>query len=111
MNYLTFDSVLYKSTHIRIWSTTRFYIRTNIVQSMCRRYVPITPKSKCLQYADDTRFCQECKTSQLYACINSIEKDIQSISKWSNDRNLIFNSAKSKSYGHINSANIKTSPT
>ena len=41
----------------------------------------ITPESECLQYTYD---------------INSIEKDIQAISRWSNDTNLTFNSAKTK---------------
>ena len=56
----------------------------------------ITPESECLQYADDTTLYWACKTSQRDACINSIEKDIQSISRWSNDTNFIFNSVKTK---------------
>ena len=41
----------------------------------------ITPESECLQYEDDTALYRAYKTSQRRACINSIEKDIQSISR------------------------------
>ena len=74
-----------------MWSTTRFNIRTNIVQSMCRRY----NMNECLQDADNTTY-RACKTSQQHACINSIEKDIHSVWRWSSETNLIFNSAKTK---------------
>ena len=56
----------------------------------------MTPESKCLQYADDTTLCRACKASQQHASINSIEKDIYSISRWSSDTNRIFNNAKTK---------------
>ena len=56
----------------------------------------MTPKSECLQHADDTTLYRACKASQQHACINSIEKDIHPISRWSSDKNLIFNSAKTK---------------
>ena len=56
----------------------------------------ITPENECLQYADDTTLYRACKTSQRHVCINSIEKDIHSISRWSSETNVIFNSAKTK---------------
>ena len=56
----------------------------------------MTPESKCLQYAEDTTLYRACKAIQRHACINSIEKDIHSISRWSSDTNVIFNSAKTK---------------
>ena len=56
----------------------------------------LTPESECLQYADDTTLYGACKASQRHACINSVEKYIHSISRWSSDTNLIFNSAKTK---------------
>ena len=55
----------------------------------------MTRESKCLQYADNTLY-QAWKASQQHAFTNSIEKDIHSISRWSSDTNLIFNSAKTK---------------
>ena len=48
----------------------------------------MTPESECLQHADDTALYRACKASQRHACINSIEKDIYSISIWSSDTNL-----------------------
>ena len=54
------------------------------------------PESECLQYADDATLYRACKASGRHACINSIEKDIHSISRPSSDTNLIFNSAKTK---------------
>ena len=51
---------------------------------------------ECLQYADDTTLCSACTKSQRHAFINSVEKDIQSISRGSNYTNLIFNSEKTK---------------
>ena len=56
----------------------------------------VIPESEYIQYADDTTLYQACEASQRHACINSIEKDIHSISRWSSDTNLIFNSAKTK---------------
>ena len=56
----------------------------------------MTPESECLQYADDTTLYQACKAIQQHAFINSIEKDIHSISRWLNDTNLVFSSAKTK---------------
>ena len=61
---------------------------------MCHRYV--ANESECLQYADDTTLYQECKAIQQHAFINSIKKDIHSISRWLNDTNLVFSSAKTK---------------
>ena len=58
----------------------------------------MTPESECFQYADDTTLYRTCKASQRHACINSIEKDIHSISRWSSDTNLIFNCVKLWSY-------------
>ena len=52
MNYLTFRQHFVQidahffSFNNRIRSTTRFYIRTNIVQSMCRRYVAIDTRKR-----------------------------------------------------------------
>ena len=67
---------------------------------MCRRRVAdvsqMTPESKCLQYADDATLYRAFKASQRHACINNTEKDIHSISRWSSDTKLIFNSAKTK---------------
>ena len=51
--------------------------------------------NECLQDADNTTN-RACKTSQQNACINSIEKDIHSVWRWSSETNLIFNSAKTK---------------
>ena len=56
----------------------------------------MAPESECLQYADDTTSYRACKASQRHACINSIEKGIHSISRWSSDTSLTFNSAKTK---------------
>ena len=56
----------------------------------------VSPESECLQYTDDTSLYRACKASERHACINSIEKDIHSISRWSSDINLLFNSAKTK---------------
>ena len=61
---------------------------------MYHRYV--ANESECLQYADDTTLYQACKAIQQQAFINSIEKDIHSISRWLNDTNLVFSSAKTK---------------
>ena len=63
---------------------------------MCPRYVTNNTRAECLQYADDTTLYSACTTSQRHAFINSIEKNIQSISRWSNYANLIFNSDKKK---------------
>ena len=42
----------------------------------------VTPGNECLQYADDTTLNRACKASQQHTCINTIEKDILSISRW-----------------------------
>ena len=67
---------------------------------MCRRYVTNNTRGECLQDADDTTLYSACKTSQRHAFINSTEKDIQSISRWSNYTNHFLNSLKTR-YGHL----------
>jgi len=56
----------------------------------------LVPESECIQYADDSTIYQHCKPSDITKCINNLEKDITSISKWSNETNLIFNTNKTK---------------
>ena len=46
----------------------------------------MTPESEFLQYADDRTLSRTCKASQRHACINSIEKDIHFISRWSRNK-------------------------
>ena len=67
-----------------------------ILFNLCVAAMSQMTESKCLQYADDTALYQTCKASQRHACINSIEEYIHSLSRWSTDTNVIFNSAKTK---------------
>ena len=93
---------MYKLTHIFSLLTTEFgvpqgFILGPILFNLCVEDMSqLTPESECLQYADDTTLYGACKASQRHACINSVEKYIHSISRWSSDTNLIFNSAKTK---------------
>ena len=103
MNYLTFRQHFVQiDKHFSTLLTSEFgvpqgSILGSILFSLCVVDMSqMTPESECLQYADDTTLYRACKASQRHACINSIEKDIHSISRWSNDTNLIFDSAKTK---------------
>ena len=76
---------------------TSLYIKTKILFNLCIADTPqITPESECLQYANDTTLYQAYKPSQQHACIKSIKKVIQSVSRWSNYTNIFFNSAETK---------------
>ena len=100
MNYLTFrqhfvqieahfSTLLTSEFGVPLLGPILFYL---FVEDMSQ----VIPESKYLQYADDTTLYRAYKVSQKHACINSIEKDIHSVSRWSSDTNLIFNSAKTK---------------
>ena len=113
-HFVQIEAHFFYSFNIRIRSTTRPTLFDLYVAVMPRR----TSERDCVQYVHDTILYCACKTNQQTACINSIEKDIQSISRWSNDANLIFNSGKTKVMV-ISTAtsltptltNVKTSPT
>ena len=104
MDYLTFPQHFFVQidAHFSTFLTSEFGVPRGsilglILFNLCVADMSqVTPESECLQYADDTTLYWACKTSQRDACINSIEKDIQSISRWSNDTNFIFNSVKTK---------------
>ena len=49
-----------------------------------------------MQYADDSTLYQSCKINQKDTCIKELEKDLNSIAKWSIETNLVFNTGKTK---------------
>ena len=103
MNYLTFQQHFVQiDAHFSTLLTSEFGVPQGstlgpILFNLCAvDMLQMTPESKCLQYADDTTLYRACKASQRHPCINSTEKDIHSIWRWSSDTNLILNSAKTK---------------
>ena len=50
--------------------------------------------STAIQYADDTTIYRHCKLRDIKPCIDSLEEDLQQLSLWSNDNNLLFNCDK-----------------
>ena len=52
--------------------------------------------SSSIQFADDSTFYRKCK-AKLLICADKLTNDLISIEKWSEDSNLIFNVAKTKS--------------
>ena len=86
MNYQMFQQHFAQiDAHFSSLSTSEFGVQQDcilgpILFKLCLADISqITPESECLQYAYDTTLYRACKTSQRHACINSIEKDIQSI--------------------------------
>ena len=62
-----------------------------------------------MQYADDSTLYQSCKINQKDTCIKELEKDLNSIAKWSIETNLVFNTGKNKTYAYsIKTAVSKT---
>ena len=56
----------------------------------------ITPNSNCIKYTDDLTLYRSCKINKKDACIKELEKDLNSIAKWSIETNLVFNTGKTK---------------
>ena len=56
----------------------------------------ITPNSNCIQYADDSTLYRSCKINKKLKSIKELEKDLNSIAKWSVETNLVFNIGKTK---------------
>ena len=56
----------------------------------------ITPNSNYIQYADDSTLYRSCKINQTDTCIKELEKDFTSITKWSTETHLVFNTGKTK---------------
>ena len=67
--------------------------------------LPNCIKAKSIQYADDTTLYESSKEANIPSVINDLEHDLTSLSSWSNDKMLMFNSDKlqfvsfSKSHG------------
>ena len=56
----------------------------------------ITPNSNFIQYADDSTLYRSCKINKKLTSIKELEKDLNSIAKWSIETNLVFNTGKTK---------------
>ena len=56
----------------------------------------ITTNSNCIQYTDDSTLYRSCKINKKDSCIKELEKDLNSIAKWSFETNLVFNTGKTK---------------
>ena len=52
--------------------------------------------SSVLQFVDDTTIYQSSKVCHIDTCVTNLEKDIQTLKKWSDDSNLVFNLKKTK---------------
>ena len=50
----------------------------------------------CVQYADDSNIYKHCKTTSIEQNIVKLEKTLVEVYKWSKNKNLIFNSDKTK---------------
>ena len=46
------------------------------------------------QYADDTTIYDSCKNSEIKSCAQNLEKDLNNLSQWSTNENLLFNEDK-----------------
>ena len=51
----------------------------------------------CLQFADDTTIYRNCKVKNIQQTATLLEEDLSSLVSWSDETNLIFNNAKTKS--------------
>ena len=49
------------------------------------------------QYADDTTIYGSCKNGEIKSCAQSLEKDLNNLSQWSTNENLLFHEDKTKS--------------
>ena len=49
------------------------------------------------QYADETTIYDSCKNGAIKLCAQSLEKDLNNLSQWSANENLLFNEDKTKS--------------
>ena len=74
----------------------KIYIRTNIIQSMCRLYVSNDTRKRMFTICRWYNIISSMQSKWQHAFISSIEKDIHFISRWSSDTNLIFKIAKTK---------------
>ena len=52
--------------------------------------------SPCIQYADDTKFYEHCKVSEIPQSIKTLTNAAKSIYAWSRDNYLVFNPKKTK---------------
>ena len=55
-----------------------------------------TPNRNCIQYADDSTLYRSCKINKKYTCIKELEKDLNSIAKWSVETNLVITTGRTK---------------
>ena len=53
--------------------------------------------AECLQYADDTSIYRHTSPKLFQDCLDQMNSDIRTIQKWSQESNLVFNAAKTKS--------------
>ena len=58
--------------------------------------LPNCIKAKSIQYADDTTLYESSKETNIISLIKVLEQDLTSLSSWSNEKMLIFNSDKLK---------------
>ena len=49
------------------------------------------------QYADGTTIYDSCKNSEIKSCVQNLKKDLNNLSQWSTNKNLLFNEDKTKS--------------
>ena len=56
-----------------------------------------TLSSTSAQYADDTAIYDSCKNDAIKSCARNLEKDLNNLSQWSTNENLLFNEDKTKS--------------
>ena len=56
-----------------------------------------TLSSTSAQYADETTICDSCKNGAIKLCAQNFEKDLNNLSQWSTNENLLFSEDKTKS--------------